>query len=138
MASNPLDKRVFSNKEIENKAISYVMEYLQRKGENPKKQKHGADVISNGKYIDVKGCLKRETNIRMTKQALDSINKAGKMNQGSFFIYYVYDIDSENPKLMIFDHDTFEKNKVEEKKWIIQPFKIKKETDSIQLPKRKS
>jgi len=138
MASNPLDKRVFSNKEIENKAISYVMGYLQRKGEKPERCSHGADVISNGKYIDVKGCLKRETNIRMTKQALDFINKAGKMKQGSFFIYYVYDIDSENPKLMIFDHDTFEKNKVEEKKWIIQPFKIKKETDSIPLPKRKS
>jgi hypothetical protein len=43
---------------------------------------------------------------------------------------------SENPKLMIFDYDTFEKHKIPETKWIIQPFKIRRETgkpEEIQL-----
>jgi len=127
-----MEKRNLSTKEIEDLAIKYVMHYLESKGENPERLKHGADVVSDGKHIDVKGSLKRETNIRMTEQMLISLREAGKLKQDSFFIYYIYDMSSE-PKLMIFDYNTFEKNKKPETRWIIQPNKIK--TDVIQLRK---
>jgi len=42
---------------------------------------------------------------------------------------------SSEPKLMIFDYNTFETNKKPETRWIIQPKKIK--TDVIQLRKLK-
>lgn len=129
-----------TNKQIEKISIEHVMTYLRSKGENPKKQPHGADIISNGKYIDVKGCLKKATNLRMTRQALKSIREAGKLKQGSFYIYYMFDIASGNPKLMIFDYDTFKKHKIEETKLLIQPTQIKKKTgkpDIIDLPKLK-
>ena len=115
-----------TNKQIEDKAIEYVMEHLRSQGENPKRCKHGPDIISNGKYIDVKGCLKEATNLRMCKQALDAIEKAGKLKQGSFYIYYVFNIASGNPKLMIFDYDTFDKYKIEETKLLIKPTQIKR------------
>ena len=41
---------------------------------------------------------------------------------------------------MIFDYNTFKKHKVAEIKWIIQPFKIKRDTgkpEIINLPKLK-
>jgi|SRR3990170_7280254 len=129
-----MEKRNLSTKDIEDLAIKYVMDYLERKGEKPERRKHGADVVSDDKYIDVKGCLKWETNIRMTEQALKSVEDAGKLKQGSFFIYYVYDMSSE-PKLMIFDYNTFKKNKEPEIRWIIQPRKIKEKIEPIQLRK---
>ncbi len=128
------EKRNLSTKEIEDLAINYVMNFLKSKGEKPERQKHGADIISKGKYIDVKGCLKRETNIRMTEQALKSIRDAGKLKQGSFFIYNVYDMLSE-PKLRIFDYNIFEANKLPETRWLIQPNKIKEKIEPIQLKK---
>ncbi len=127
-----MEKGNLSSKEIEELAIKYVMHYLESKGEKPERSKHGADVVSDGKYIDVKGCLKRETNIRMTEQALNSIKKVGKLKQGSFFIYYVYDLSTE-PKLMIFDYNTFEANKKPETKLIIQPFQIFENTGKPEI-----
>jgi hypothetical protein len=50
----------------------------------------------------------------MTRQALKSIREAGKLKQGSFYIFYVFDIGSGNPKLMIFDYNDFKKHKVAE------------------------
>ena len=131
----------FSNSDIEKISIRHVRKYLASKGESSRKGKkgEGADVISGDKYIDVKGCLKKGTNIRMAQQALDSISESGKLKQGSFFIYYVYNIASA-PKLMIFDYETFKKHKMAEIKWVMQPSKIKKETgkpDIIPLPKQK-
>jgi hypothetical protein len=132
-----------TNQQIEDISIKYVMDYLESTGEDPRKQPrgHGADIISNGKYIDVKGCLKKATNLRMCVQVLDDLEKKGKLKQGSFYIYYVFDIASGNPKLMIFDYNDFKKHKVEEIKWLIQPHRIKMETgkpDIIDLPKLKS
>lgn len=101
-------KKRLSNKDIEKISIGRVMDYLRSKGENPKHQPHGADIVCGNKYIDVKGCLKKATNLRMTRQALKSIREAGKLKQGSFYIYYVFNIASGNPQLMIFDYDTFE------------------------------
>jgi hypothetical protein len=129
-----------SNAQIGDKAVKYVMEYLRSQGEEPERQKRGPDIISNGKYIDVKGCLRKGTNARMAPQALDAIAEAGKLKQGSFYIYYVFDIASGNPKLMIFDYNNFKKHKVPEIKWLIQPHRIKRETgkpDIIDLPKLK-
>ena len=131
----------FSNKKIEEISIRLVMDYLASKGERPNEGKkgEGADVISGNKYIDVKGCLKKGTNIRMAQQALDSISESGKLKQGSFFIYYVYNIASA-PNLMIFDYETFKKHKMAEIKWVMQPSKIKKETGKptiIPLPNKK-
>ena len=126
-----MEKKKLSTKQIEKMAIDYVMNYL--KDENPKRCKHGPDIICNGKYIDVKGCLKKkETNIRMTKQALDSIEKEGGLKQGSFFIYYVYDMQNE-PKLKIFDYNTFEAYKIPETRWLIQHNKIKEEIKIVPL-----
>ena len=131
-----MEKRNLSTKDIEDLAIKYVMQYLEIKGEKPERRKHGADVVSDGKYIDVKGCLKRETNIRMTEQALKSINEAGKLKQGSFFIYYVYNMLSE-PKLKIFDYNIFEKNKQPETRWVIHHNQIEEKIEPIQLRKLK-
>jgi hypothetical protein len=99
-----------SNANIGEKAIKLVLDYLSSKGEDPRKGKkgEGADIVSGNKYIDVKGCEGKGTNIRMVQQALDSIAEQGAYKEGSFFIYYVYDMKSE-PKLMIFDCPTFKK-----------------------------
>ena len=56
-----------TNKQIEDISIEYVMEHLRSKGEKPETRKHGADIICGDKYIDVKGCLKKATNLRMCK-----------------------------------------------------------------------
>lgn len=127
-----MDKINISNRQIEQMAIAYVKQYL--KGENIEPGRNGADIICNGKFIDVKGCLKKETNIRMTQQALEGIAEQGKLRQGSFYIYFVYDILSE-PKLLIIDYNTFKKNKMPEIKWIIQPNKIKNKQEAINLTK---
>jgi hypothetical protein len=129
-----MEKAKLSTKQIEKMAIDYAMDFLKK--ENPERRKHGPDIICNGKYIDVKGCLKKETNIRMTKQALDSIEKEGGLKQGSFFIYYVYAMENK-PKLKIFDYNTFEKYKIPETRWLIQHNKIKEEIRSIPLEKLK-
>ena len=126
----------FTNNEIEKIAIKRVLDYIN--DEKATQPKQGADIISKGRHIEVKACLKKATNLRMSEQMLDSVKKAGKWKQGSFFIYYVFDIESGNPKLMIFDYNAFKKHKVAEIKWIIQPFKIKRDTgkpDIIDLPK---
>jgi hypothetical protein len=61
-----------NNYEIEKVAVEHVMNYLKKQGENPVRQPngHGVDIIAGDKYIDVKGCLKTATNIRMLKQVL--------------------------------------------------------------------
>lgn len=131
-----MKKRKSSTKEIEEVSIKYVMKHLKQKGEKPERGKKGVDIISGEKYIEVKGSMKREPNIRMVSQALKYVEKHNKLKQNSFFIYYVFDMASGNPKLMIFDYDTFEKHKIPETKWIIQPFKIRRETgkpEEIQL-----
>jgi hypothetical protein len=129
------EKTKLSNKEIGNRAIRYVVEYLESMGEKPEIHKHGADVVSDSKYIDVKGCLKRETNIRMTQQALDSIGEEGKLKQGSFFIYYIYDMSTDEPKLKILDYNAFKANKIPEIRWVIQHNNI--EIKEIKLRKLK-
>ena len=125
-----------SNREIEKEAIRYVLDYL--KDENAIRPKKGADIISKGRHIEVKGCLKKATNLRMSEQMLKSVEGAGKLKKGSFFIYYVFDIASGNPKLMIFDYDTFDRFKFEEKKLLIQPQKIKNKTGKPEVIDLKS
>jgi hypothetical protein len=56
-----------TNKQIEDISIECVMEHLRSKGEKPEIRKHGADIVCSDKYIDVKGCLKKATNLRMCK-----------------------------------------------------------------------
>lgn len=122
-----------NTKTIEDVAIRYIIEYLKKveKIKNPKIVKRGVDIIAGKRWIEVKGCLKKETNIRIVPQALDYIAEQGKLKD--FFIYYVYDIASKNPKLMIFDYTTFKKHKVIEIKYIIQPFKIYKNTGEPEI-----
>jgi len=126
------EKRNLKTKEIEDLAIGYVVHHLEGNGEKPKIIKKGIDVISGEKYIEVKGCMKKETNLRITQQTLDYLEKNNKFND--FFIYFVYDMDLE-PQLLIFNNDTFQKNKICEKRWIIQPNKIKEKPLSIPLKK---
>lgn len=129
-----------SNEEIEEKALEWVERYLKNKGIASKRGERGVDIIaiegSDEKYIEVKGCAKRETNLRIVLQALKYTEEHGKLKQDCFFIYYVYEIATNNPKLLIFDFNTYEKKKFEEKKILIQPFKIRRETgkpDIIEL-----
>ena len=124
---------------ITEKAMEYVRRYL-RDVENAQRidePKHGADIVADGKFIDVKGCEKWETNVRMTQQALESIAEGGKLKQGSFYIYYVYDMSTEKPKLMIIDYNTFKENKLPEIKWLIQPKQLKERPQPITLKKLK-
>lgn len=120
--------RDLSTKEIEDKAIKYVEEYLRERGENPQIIKRGIDVISEGKYIEVKGSMKRATNLRVVPKSLEFVKMKNKMED--YYIYYVYDMKSEDPKMMIFNYDLFLDNKIKEVKWIIQPHKIKREKDT--------
>ncbi len=119
-----------NTKVIEDQAINLIVSYLIKKEgisiKNIQIIKRGVDIIAGRKWIEAKGCLKRETNIRVVSQALEYVKKNGKLND--FYIYYVYDIASGKPKLMIFDYATFEKRKVKEIKYIIQPFKIHRDT----------
>ena len=117
-----------NNKQIEDRAIKWVKRHLRSLGEEPESNKQGADVISNGKYIDVKGCMGKATYIRMVQSALDNIAKEGMLKQGNFYIYYVYDMASGKPKLMIFDWEMFNQFKIPEIKWVLRPFKIQEET----------
>jgi hypothetical protein len=125
-----MEKRNYATKDIEDLAIGYVVRYLENNGEKPKIIKKGVDVISGEKCIEVKGCMKKETNLRITHQTVDYLEKNGKFKD--FFIYYVYDMESD-PKLLIFDNDTFQKNKLTETRHILQPRKIKEKTEPIQL-----
>jgi len=127
-----MEKRNLSTKEIEDLAIKYVEDYLESRGEEHKVTKKGIDVISGEKLIEVKGCMKKETNLRITQQTVNYLEKNNKAN--AFFIYYVFDMESE-PKLLIFDNNTFQKNKICETRWIIQPRKIKEKIEPIQLRK---
>ena len=128
------EKRKFSIAEM---AMEYVKQYLRdvEHVQQIEEPKHGADIIADGRFIDVKGCQKWETNIRMAQQALDSIAEEGKLKQGSFYIYYVYDMSTENPQLMKFDYNTFKANKQPEIRWLIQPKQLKEKPQSIPLKK---
>lgn len=121
-------------KNIENKAIKHILKYLkEREGFSDKDIKvlgsrKGADIkiSQNGKYIrwiEAKGCDRKETNIRITPQSLFTIAEEGGLK--NYFIYSVYEMNSKNPKLVIFDYETFKKHKIVEIKYIIQPSKIK-------------
>jgi len=128
---------------IGDKAVNCVLNYIKKvehkEAHSCKKGKNGegADIISEGRYIEVKGCMKKETNLRIAKQSLEKIAKAGKLKKDSYFIYYVYNMERE-PTLMIFDYDTFDKNKKNETRILIQPFQIEKKTgkpEKIKLDK---
>ncbi len=114
-----------SNSSIEKQAVQLVKEYLECQGKKVRdgKKGEGADIISGEVYIDVKGCLGKATNLRMVQQALESIAEQSGLKQGSFFIYYVYNM-STKPELLIFDYQTFKRHKIAEIKWIIQPHRI--------------
>ena len=125
-----------STKSIEKKAIDYIIKYLQeREGIKntdikPQKSRNGADIkiFKNGKcikWIEAKGCNKKETNIRITPQSLFTVAEEGGLKQGNYFIYSVYKMNSKKPELVIFDYETFKKHKIVEIKYIIQPSKIK-------------
>lgn len=128
-----MSKRI-NTKTIEDRAITHIVQYFKKSGvKKIRIQKQGVDIIAGKAWIEAKGCLKKETNIRVVPQALNYVKKHGKLKD--FYIYYVYDIASKKPKLMIFDYNTFKKYKIVEIKYIIQPFKIKRETGSPQIIK---
>jgi len=114
-------------KSIEDITINYIVKYLKehKKIKNPRIVKRGVDIIAGKRWIEAKGCLKKETNIRIVPQAIDYVAEQGRLRD--FYIYYVFDIASGHPKLVIFDYKTFKKHKIIEIKYIIQPFKIIKE-----------
>ncbi len=118
-----------STKKIEDKAIEYIIGYLKKyekvKDGDIKIVKKGIDIIAGDRWIEAKGCNKKETNIRVTPQSLDYVAEQGKLR--NYFIYYVYDMN-ESPKLLIFDYKTFKKHRHIEIKYIIQPSKIRRET----------
>lgn len=116
-----------NTKSIEDRAIWYIVNYLKKHEgiKNPKVIKRGVDIIAGKRWIEAKGSLKKETNIRVVPQALEYVAERGKLKD--FFIYFVYNMAS-HPKLMIFDYLTFKKYKIPEIKYIIQPFRIQKET----------
>jgi hypothetical protein len=120
--------RKLTNKEIEQMSLDYVIKYLKGKGKNPERLAYGADILCDGVHIEVKGCMKRETNLRVSEQTLKEVEEKGKLKQGSFFIFYVFDMESK-PKLMIFDYETYKKYELIEKKHLIQPFSIGKKTN---------
>ena len=127
-------EKIKSTKDIENMAIDYVVDYLKSRGERPKIVKSGIDIISDNKYIEVKGCMKKETNLRITQQTMDYLDKNNISD--TFFIYHVFDMGKE-PKLLIFDYETFQKEKKPETRWIIQPNQIKEKPELIPLKKIK-
>ena len=122
---------------IEEKAMEYVRRYLRdvEHVQHIEEPKHGADIIADGKAIDVKGCEKWETNVRMMQQALDKVAEQGKLKQGSFYIYYVCNMSTEKPQLMKIDYNTFKANKQVELRWIIQPKQLKEKPEPIPLKK---
>lgn len=125
---NPKATKLGNTKNIEDLAIQYVVEYLKKIKKYKKIRiiKKGVDLIADKDWIEVKGCLRKESNIRIVPQAIDYVAEAGKLKD--FYIYYVYGLSSQRPKLTIFDYKTFKKYKVIEIKYIIQPFKIIRET----------
>lgn len=81
-----IKKRRPLTKETEEDSIGYVMKYLKQKGEKPERGNEGVDIISGEKYIEVKGSMKRESNIRMVPQALKYVKKHNQLKQNSFYI----------------------------------------------------
>lgn len=121
---------------IEKMAREYVKQHLRNDEhvQHIEEPKHGADIIVDGKAIDVKGCMEWETNVRMTQQALDTIAEEGKLKQGSLYIYYVHHMKTK-PQLMKIDYNTFKENKRVELRWLIQPKQLKEKPQSIPLKK---
>ena len=79
--------------------------------------------------------MKKDTNLRVAQQTLNYLKKNNGFD--NFFIYYVYNMEPE-PKLQIFDNNTFQKNKIPETRWILQPTIIKEKTEPIPLKKLKT
>lgn len=127
-----MEKRAYSTKDIEDLAIKYVVAYLTGRGEEAKVIKKGIDVISGKKLIEVKGCMKTDTNLRVTQQTIDYLEKNNGFD--NFLIYYVYKMETE-PKLQIFDNKTFQKHNIKETRYILQPNTIKEKTEPIPLKK---
>ena len=123
-----------TTKTIEDKAINHIVRYLKKhkkiKEKDIKIVKSGVDIIAGDLWIEAKGCNKKETNIRVTPQSLDYIAGQGKLK--NYFIYYVYSMNKD-PKLLIFDYQTFKKHRHIEIKYIIQPSKIRKETGKPEI-----
>ena len=127
-------KRKETTKTIEDKAINHIVRYLKKHKKIKKKDikvvKRGIDIIAGDFWIEAKGCNKKETNIRVTPQSLDYVAEQGKLK--NYFIYYVYSMN-KNPKLLIFNYQTFKKHRHIEIKYIIQPSKIRKETGKPEI-----
>ncbi len=124
-----------TTKTIEDKAINHIVRYLKKHKKIRKKDikivKRGIDIIAGDLWIEAKGCNKTETNIRITPQSLDYVAEQGKLK--NYFIYYVYDMKSKNPKLLILNYKTFKKHRHIEIKYIIQPAKIRRETGKPEI-----
>ena len=87
-------------KDIEFKAMKLVMKYEKRKGRNPKdvckNKKYPCDIISKGRYIEVKGKSSSESPpfIVLYKTTLRNLGN----NVRKYWIYVVYNIN-RRPKL---------------------------------------
>lgn len=88
-----------SPKQIGEIAVNYVKQYeIERTGKKPDAlpQGQGVDMISDDRYIEIKGVMKKETNIRITNHTMEYVKNEGLLK--NFYIYRVIEMGTK-PKL---------------------------------------
>ena len=93
-------------KQVELKAIKFVMDYERKQGRNPKdvsKTGCGYDIKSNNRYIEVKGSsLNKPSFVQFNQYNFKALQK-----ENNFYLYIILGINdkpkSDKPKAIIFN-----------------------------------
>lgn len=98
--------------------MALVMEYERLNGRNPKdvsKNGCGYDVESEGRFIEVKGTIRRRKTLSLYKKLFKQLGD--KINR--YYIYVVYDMGS-SPKLKILEPKVIKQSLEEDVRYIIR------------------
>ena len=121
--------------DVEEKAISIVTAYEKKEGREGRdarkdKPKTGVDVVSSGRFIEVKGSTcKNPCGVNLGCYNI----KAFKKYRDKYWLSVVYDI-SANPKAVMFNHKHISERKTPHTSWYVH-FGKKERGESINVSK---
>jgi hypothetical protein len=102
-----------SNKDVEEKAIRCVLNYLKNQGINAKRVNNcGYDIQTDNKRIEVKSRKNRARILQLNYANINAFNKHEDIE-----LWAVVDVKSDHPELMIISKKTLIERKKELKVW---------------------
>ena len=112
-------------KEIEKKAMEFVMEYEKNHGRDPQdvSDKEHYDILSRGKneirYIEVKGKAGLELHVELTQPEFNTAKEKGE----NYWLYIVYGLETGNPRVLVKKDPirTVKWNELNAKRYIFSP-----------------